>query len=152
MAHEGTYRQAHEGMPLWLMEDAHVEAFSSVFDDPQYVFAIYLNQTDTYAFCVIDGEYPSREEMLSPWTCNENWWMSTYVKDQGWKWVVDAAFDIDECSHQGVPVENVTHVEYPELLCLASDSQTAYANYRCLACMRCVAIRNRHVVKTTSAE
>ena len=48
---EGTYCQVHEGKPLWLLEDVHVyayirvsyEASSDVFEDPQYVFTIYLN-------------------------------------------------------------------------------------------------------------
>ena len=65
--------------------------------------------------------------MLSPWVCNEMG-LDLHqgpVLEMG----LDEAFDIDECSHQGVPIENVTRIEYPQLLCLASESQTAFAEY-----------------------
>eukprot|EP01084_Bolivina_argentea_P167939 291336_1 len=67
---EGRYRQVHEGIALWLLEDEYLDAhvriarlsWPEIFGaNPKYVFAFMVNQTDIYAFCVIGENYPSWE-------------------------------------------------------------------------------------------
>ena len=40
---------------------------------PTWAFAITVNQTQVFAFCVIGEEQPTTETMMKPFECTDDW-------------------------------------------------------------------------------
>ena len=127
----GQYRQVHDGVALWLYEneyrDVHIQPASvywpGLYDNLVYGFAFIVNQTQSYAFCVIGENYPTREEVMSPENCNNEWYVLEYDEDGNSEWKIDLAFDVDPCVHPNVSTTEAT-IEYPEMLCLNDPTNT----------------------------
>ncbi len=106
---DGQYRQIHSGVPLWFVEDGLLDAYLTIgtinwppLFDNTYAFAFALNQSQMFAFCPIGQELPSKDVALNPQHCNKNWYKLELDVDptNGFVWIEDYVFDIDECKYQ----------------------------------------------------
>ena len=85
---------------------------STMYTNDEWAFALVVNQTELYAFCVIDnGDLPTDEERLEIQSCH-NWYIKDNVTDI---WSVDPHLDVDKCDENGNDL--VPNVTYDDILC-----------------------------------
>ena len=133
----GRFRQVHPGTAVWLSDSTLADAFIGVlYVDVAfargwaYVFA-YASTGNVYAFCPTGTgeEEPVGDAALSPWSCNENWYVVNYAEGS-YGWINDPLMDVDECAHPDAPSNaTVASVVYSEKLCL-KDATSAYSPYQ----------------------
>lgn len=74
MGHEkglsGEFRQVHEGVPLWVLEDVDVDGYMAVrVVGNAYAFVLVKDQTTVHAQCAMSAWDGAVEELLAPWKC-----------------------------------------------------------------------------------
>ena len=135
---DGQYRQVHDGVALWLMHsEDDIDSYITIgqvsnvpgHSGSPWAFAVVLNQSDIYAYCVIgDGSYPTEDEMMKPYECTDDWWVFGYDNYNNPTWYIDLGFDIDECTHSNITTTAAT-IDYPSTLCLTDPTNT-YSHYQ----------------------